>query len=82
MTKSASNSRGGKSTGARAEGALKDIPEDLIAARKKANLCAKCGVVRYERGAKGHNARTCKASPDKTTSAADGLKRAEGKQNF
>jgi hypothetical protein len=80
--KGASNSRGGKSTGAPAEGALKDIPEDLIAARKKANLCAKCGVVRYERGAKGHNARTCKASPDKTTSVADGLKRAEGKQNF
>ena len=77
--KGASHSRGGKSTGAPAEGALKDIPEDLIAARKKANLCAKCGVVRYERGAKGHNARTCKASPDKATSVADGLKRAEGK---
>ena len=80
--KGGSNSRGCKSTGAPAEGALKDIPEDLIAARKKANLCAKCGVARYERGAKGHNARTCKASPDKTTSVADGLKRAEGKQNF
>ena len=74
--KGASHSRGGKSTGAPAEGALKDIPEDLIAARKKANLCAKCGVARYERGAKGHNARTCKASPDKATSVADGLKRA------
>jgi len=80
--KGVSHSRGGKSTGASAGGALKDIPEDLIAARKKANLCAKCGVVRYERGAQGHNARTCQASPDKATSVADGLKRAGAKQDF
>jgi hypothetical protein len=73
----ASHSRGGVSMGA-----LQDIPEDLIAARKKANLCAKCGVARYEPGPDGHNARTCKAAPDATTPAADGLKRAGAKQDF
>lgn len=81
--KGASNPSGrGRAAGAPSESVLKDIPEDLIAARKKADLCAKCGVARYERGSKGHNARTCKASPDKTTSVEDGLKRAGAKQNF
>lgn len=73
---------GRNKTGVAAGGLLKNISEELISSRKKANLCAKCGVVRYERGATGHNARTCKAPPDATTSIAEGLKRAGAKSDF
>jgi hypothetical protein len=55
----------------------KNIPEALAKERVTAGLCVKCGVVKYEPGGRGHNSRTCKAAPDKTTSAADG-KRAAG----
>jgi len=57
-------------------GVLKEIPQDLFDARKKAGLCCKCGVAKYEGGAHGHNSRTCKAAADKTTSVADGVKKA------
>jgi hypothetical protein len=52
------------------------IPDALVRARKEAGLCAKCGVVKYEAGGKGHNARTCQAAADKTTSVAEGRKKA------
>jgi hypothetical protein len=57
-------------------GALKEIPHELSEARKKAGLCTRCGVAKYEPGNSGHNSRTCKAPADKTTSAAEGVKRA------
>jgi len=72
--------RGG--AGSEGSGALKDVSEDLIAARKDAGLCVRCGVVKYERGSKGHNARTCKAPVDKNTSAAEGKRLAVAKGNF
>jgi hypothetical protein len=57
-------------------GVTKDIPPDLVKARQEADLCIKCGVVKYEPGGKGHNSRTCKAAADKTTSVAEGRKKA------
>jgi hypothetical protein len=48
----------------------------LFHARKKAGLCCKCGVAKYEPDAHGHNARTCKAAADKTTSVEEGRKKA------
>lgn len=57
-------------------GVAKDIPAELAKARQEAGLCIKCGVAKYEGGSKGHNSRTCKAPADKTTSAAEGLKKA------
>jgi len=55
---------------------LKEIPRELSEARKKASLCIRCGVARYEGGNKGHNSRTCQAPADKTTSVAEGMKKA------
>lgn len=52
------------------------VPEALLEARKQAGLCIKCGVVKYEGGSKGHNAKTCKAAADATTSAAEGKRKA------
>jgi hypothetical protein len=40
-------------------------------------LCVKCGIVRYAAGVNGHNAATCTAEADRTTSAAEGLKIAD-----
>jgi hypothetical protein len=57
-------------------GVMKDIPPDLVKARQEADLCIKCGVAKYEPGGKGHNSRTCKAAADKTTSVAEGRKKA------
>jgi len=57
-------------------GLAKEIPQELFDARKKAGLCCKCGVVKYEPGGHGHNSRTCKGAVDKTTGAAEGLKKA------
>jgi len=57
-------------------GVLKEVPHELSEARKKAGLCIKCGVAKYEPGGGGHNSRTCKAAADKTTSAAEGVKKA------
>lgn len=54
-----------------------DIPEALVSARKEAGLCVRCGVAKYEPGGRGHNSRTCKAPVDKTTSAADGKRKAD-----
>lgn len=56
---------------------LKGIPEELLESRRSAGLCMKCGVVKYEGGAHGHNSRTCKAAPDKSTSAAAGKAKAD-----
>lgn len=53
-----------------------EIPEALLDARKAAGLCIKCGVAKYEPGGKGHNARTCTAAVDKTTSTVEGKKKA------
>jgi hypothetical protein len=58
------------------------IPEALRQARKEAGLCIKCGVVEYSGGAHGHNARTCKAPADTTTSVADGRKKIGSKPVF
>ena len=55
---------------------MKEIPQELFEARKKAGLCCKCGVAKYEPGGRGHNAATCKAAADKATSVAEGLKKA------
>ena len=57
-------------------GVKDQIPEAMIEARKAAGLCVKCGVVKYEGGGRGHNAKTCKAGFDKTTSVAEGKKKA------
>lgn len=57
-------------------GVRSDVPEALVSARKEAGLCVRCGVAKYEPGARGHNSRTCKAPVDKTTSAADGRRQA------
>jgi len=57
-------------------GVLKELPRELAESRKKAGLCIKCGVAKYEPGGHGHNAVTCKAAVDKTTSAAEGRKKA------
>jgi hypothetical protein len=54
----------------------KDVPEALATARRDAGLCIKCGVAKYEGGAHGHNSRTCTAPVNKTTSAAEGRKKA------
>ena len=53
-----------------------EIPEALLAARKEAGLCVRCGVAKYEPGGRGHNSRTRQAPVDKTTSAAEGKKKA------
>lgn len=66
-----SNSRRNVNAGVRNE-----IPSELVEARKAAGLCIKCGVVKYEGGNKGHNAGTCKAAADKTTTVAEGKKKA------
>jgi hypothetical protein len=68
---SGGNSRRNVSAGVRNE-----IPAELVEARKAAGLCIKCGVVKYEGGGKGHNAGTCKAAADKTTTVAEGKKKA------
>jgi hypothetical protein len=57
-------------------GVLKELPRELAESRKKAGLCIKCGVAKYEPGGHGHNAVTCKAAADKTTSAEEGRKKA------
>ena len=57
-------------------GVKDQIPEAMIEARKAAGLCVKCGVVKYEGGGRGHNAKTCKAGFDKTTSVAEEKKKA------
>ena len=57
-------------------GVTKDTPQDLVKARQEADLCIKCGVVKYEPGGKGHNSSTGKAAADKTTSVAEGRKKA------
>ena len=57
-------------------GVVKDVPEALAKSRMEAGLCIKCGIAKYEGGGKGHNSRTCKAPVDKTTSAAEGRKKA------
>lgn len=73
----ASGSGSGKSSRRTvSKGVLDDIPRDLIQARVSAGLCAKCGIAKYEAGNKGHNSRTCQAAADKTTSVAEGKKKA------
>ena len=57
-------------------GVLKEVPRELAESRKKAGLCIKCGVAKYAPGGHGHNAVTCKAAADKTTSAEEGRKKA------
>ena len=57
-------------------GVVKEVPSELFHARKKAGLCCKCGVAKYEPGGHGHNAGTCKAAADKTTSVEEGRKKA------
>lgn len=53
-----------------------EVPAALATARKEAGLCVRCGVAKYEPGGRGHNSRTCQAPVDKTTSAAEGKKKA------
>jgi hypothetical protein len=57
-------------------GVAKEIPTELVEARKDAGLCIRCGVVAYEPGSSGHNAATCHGAVDRTTSAEDGIKQA------
>ena len=57
-------------------GVTQEVPAELANARKEAGLCIKCGIVKYEGGSKGHNSRTCQAPANKTTSAAEGKKKA------
>jgi hypothetical protein len=58
------------------QGVANEIPSELANARKEAGLCIKCGVVKYEGGGKGHNSRTCRAPADRTTTVAEGKKKA------
>lgn len=54
-----------------------EIPEALLEARRAAGLCIKCGIAKYESGGgSAHNSRTCQAAADKTTSVAEGKKKA------
>ena len=57
---------------------VKDVPEQLVTARKEAGLCIKCGAAWYVPGGKGHNSCTCQKAADRSTSAAElqGMKRA------
>ena len=55
----------------------KEVPAELITARKEAGLCMKCGVQQYSPGSKGHNSNTCQSAIDKITSAAEGRKKAD-----
>jgi hypothetical protein len=57
-------------------GVTKEVPAELAKSRYDAGLCIKCGIAKYEPGGKGHNSRTCKAPADKTTSVAEGRKKA------
>jgi hypothetical protein len=57
-------------------GIWNEVPKELAEARKAAGLCIKCGVQKYEGGAHGHNAVTCKQPADKTTTVAEGKKKA------
>jgi hypothetical protein len=54
----------------------KEVPQELASARKEAGLCIRCGVTKYESGSKGHNAAVCRLPVDKTTSVAEGRKKA------
>jgi hypothetical protein len=58
------------------EGVRAVIPDELARARKSAGVCVRCGVAKYEPGAYGHNASTCKAPANLTTRPA-----APGKKN-
>ncbi len=78
-TSSGSSGSQGKSQSKRRnvpDGVRDEVPSALAEARKAAGLCIKCGVAKYEAGGKGHNSRTCQAPADKTTSAAEGKKKA------
>ena len=57
-------------------GVREEVPQELANSRVSAGLCIKCGVAKYEPGHHGHNSRTCKAPADKTTSAAEGRRKA------
>jgi len=57
-------------------GVKKEVPEPLASERRAAGLCIKCGVAKYEPGGKGHNSVTCRAAADKTTSVAEGRRKA------
>jgi hypothetical protein len=70
-------SRGGAGPNHRGSSVAKEIPKDLAEARKRAGLCIRCGVARYEPGGGGHNAATCGAAVDRTTSVAAGLEQAD-----
>ena len=58
------------------KGVSAEVPADLATKRREAGLCIKCGIVKYEAGGRGHNSRTCKAAPDKTTSTHEGRRKA------
>lgn len=58
------------------DGVRSEVPEALATSRREAGLCIKCGVAKYEPGGRGHNSRTCKSAVDKTTSAAEGKRKA------
>ena len=60
----------------RGAGVRGELPDALVEGRKAAGLCIKCGVRKYEKGSKGHNARTCKAPADKTTTVEEGKRQA------
>jgi hypothetical protein len=54
----------------------REISDALAKERREGGLCIKCGVTKYEPGGKGHNSRTCKLPVDKTTSVAEGMRKA------
>lgn len=73
------SSRDGKAQSQRrhAPDAVKGVvPKELAEARRSAGLCIKCGIAKYEPGGRGHNAGICRAAADKTTSVAEGKKKA------
>lgn len=70
-------SQGSKPAGRRSVApATKAVPEELAKARTEAGLCIRCGVHKYEPGTRGHNSRTCRLPVDKTTTVAEGRRRA------
>jgi hypothetical protein len=73
--------RGRESKAPRSSSKKKEVPEQLAAERRAAGLCVRCGVVAYAPGPSGHSSLNCKAPADKSTSAAEGARRA-GLQGF
>jgi hypothetical protein len=59
--------KGQDKEGSSAGSGLGEIPLKLRKLRETYGYCIKCGSTKYSQGENGHNTRTCKNPPDKTT---------------